>query len=191
MQASRFEGNDLRGNPCIGVLFALVLGGCAGRDKNEIALVNPGFEAATQGNGIIPGWMTAQHAGPISYEMTIDRKVKAEGAASFRITRKREQVYGSVSQRVPAADLAGKTVELSAMLKTERVGEKGWSLRLRPVGAEDNTVTAGTLTGTTEFTRVAAKLQVPQGTRELEIFATLKDGGSAWLDDVHLRVVEP
>lgn len=172
-------------------LLALALAGCAQNDKAGIALINPGFEDASPTAGEIRGWETAQHAGPVSYEMTMDANVHAQGRASFRITRKREQVYGQVAQVVPIAAYAGRTIELSAQMKTDDVGADGWQLMLTFTGGVPNPRhTAAPLTGTQGFREVTIRAQVPAGAPAVEIAAILNDRGSAWLDDVRLRVVD-
>lgn len=180
----------MRWAPRISALAAILLLGC-GDGTTEIPIVNAGFEAPVKRAGEIPGWTVIQHAGPPSYETAIDTKTRSEGAASFRIRRIREQVYGSIFQRVPVANLAGKTVELSAMLKTEDVGDKGWILQLTQTSGSVDRVSAAPLTGTTDFTRVTLKAKILAGTREVEIAASLRDGGTAWIDAVHLRVTDP
>jgi len=172
-------------------LLLLALAGCTQNEKNEIALVNPGFEDASPTAGEIRGWETAQHAGPVSYEMTMDTDVHSQGRASFRITRKREQVYGQIAQLVPIAAYAGRTIELSVQMKTDDVGADGWQLMLTFTGGVPNPRhTAAPLTGTQGFREVTIRTQVPAGAPEAEIAAILNDRGSAWLDDVRLRVVD-
>jgi hypothetical protein len=55
--------------------LALALIRCAQGDKKEIALANLSFEKAPQTRDEIPGWGIAQHAGPLSYEMSTDSEV--------------------------------------------------------------------------------------------------------------------
>ncbi|MBS0515920.1 MAG: hypothetical protein JSS16_10655 [Proteobacteria bacterium] len=176
----------------------VALSGCASRTDNEaplagvaIALTNAGFEAAPGADGSIEGWTTSQHAGPVSYKTGIDRDVHAKGAASFRIERIREQVYGSVSQTVPVASHAGHTLELSAKMRTRDVGPGGWQLTLVFTGGVPNPAReAAPLTGTQDFRTVAIRTRVPPGAQDVEFSAVLNDRGTAWLDDVNLRVVD-
>lgn len=176
----------------------LVLAGCTGRSNQayveppgSIALVNPDFEAAAGADGAIEGWNTSQHAGPISYKFGIDRDVSATGAASARIERTREQVYGMIAQSVPISAYAGHTIEFSAQMKTAGVGDEGWQLMLTFSGGVPNPRrTAAPLTGTQDFRKVTVRAQVPPGAREAELAAILNDRGTAWLDDVHLRIVD-
>ena len=178
----------------VGLICAAVLAmaGCAQRRDGEIALANPGLEAAPQTAGEIEGWQLSQHSGPPSYQFEIDRNEHAEGAASLRIRRTREQVYGMVAQTVPISAFAGRTIELSAQMKTEDVGRGGWQLSLTFAGGGPNPRRESTpLTGTQGFRKVTISAQVPPGAAEAEIGAILLDRGTVWLDDVRLRVVQP
>jgi len=49
---------------------------------------------------------------------------------------------------------------------------------------------APSVTGTQDFRKITLRTQVPTGALEVEIAAVLSDRGTAWLDDVHLRVVD-
>lgn len=193
-------GGRVKTRPYPLVLLALALLGCAPSDnndngakgENEIAIVNPGFEEPARADGEIPGWEKAQHAGPVSYEMSVDTEVRSRGRASFRIARKREQFYGQIAQVVPIAAYAGRTIELSAQMKTDDVGPKGWQLMLTFTGGVRNPRhSAPPLTDTQDFRKITIRTQVPQGAQGAEIAATLLDRGTAWLDDVHINVVEP
>jgi hypothetical protein len=170
---------------------SLVLAACGKTSSGDIALINAGFEDSVPRVGIIPGWIVSQHAGPLSYEMTVDDRVHAEGHASFRIKRLREQVYGRIVQRVPIHDLDGRTVEVSAMIKTEDVGSRGAILQLTQEGKATDRVTTDALSGTQDFKRVSARMKILPGANDLEVGATLRDGGTVWLDDVRLNIVEP
>lgn len=178
------------------ILFALA--GCTSESSapyvelpGSVALTNPDFEARPGADGAIEGWSTSQHAGPVSYKLGIDRSVHATGAASFRIERIREQVYGLISQNVPISAHAGHTIELSVQMKTADVGPDGWQLMLTFTGGVPNPrQSAQPLTGTQDFRKVTIRTQVPPGAQEAEIAAILHDRGTGWLDDVHLRVVD-
>ncbi|WP_018971423.1 hypothetical protein [Rudaea cellulosilytica] len=182
----------------IGAVF-FALAGCGSHSNGpayvelpgSVALQNPDFEAPSGTDDVIPGWETSQHAGPISYKLGVDQSVSATGVASFRIERIREQVYGQISQEAPIAAHAGRTIELTAQMKTADVGPAGWQLMLTFTGGVPNPRRlAKPLAGTQDFQKVAIRTQVPQGAQKVEIAAILKDHGTAWLDDVHLRVVD-
>ncbi|MBS0591749.1 MAG: hypothetical protein JSR65_14090 [Proteobacteria bacterium] len=158
---------------------------------STIVLTNADFEAPAGANSEIPGWQSSQHAGPLSYKFEIDHTTHAAGAASLRIERTREQVYGMIAQEVPIAAYAGRTIELSAQMKTADVGPAGWELMLTFSGGVANARRqAKPLSGTQDFQKIAIRTQVPAGAQNLEIAALLNDRGTAWIDDVQLHTVD-
>jgi hypothetical protein len=148
------------------------------------AIVNADFEQ-TGSEGDIPGWISAQHAGPPSYTMRIDADGAYAGHGSFHITRTQPQVYGSLTQILDARAFAGKTVELSAMLKSRGVGAKGWAL-LISAKMPGTLRYSSELTGDSDWQRKSVQLQVPANAHQLLIGATLRDAGEGWMDDVRL-----
>ena len=181
---------------CAGPAAALLLVACANPDGGagsstraiaSIAVANAGFEEPGTPNRI-PGWTLSQHAGVQAYEMTQDATAPFAGGASFRIRRTQPQIYGLIFQEVPVEAYAGKTLELSAMAKTADVGPQGWVLYIDVPGGRE---TAAPQTGTTDWHDVRVRVKVPDGARQVSIGAMLLDGGTAWLDDVKLNVVEP
>lgn len=150
-------------------------------------LANADFEqAATEGS--IPGWTMSQHAGPRSYEMRVDTVDPYAGHASFHMTRTQPQVYGSLTQSLDAGTYAGKTVELSAILKTHGVGPRGWGLF---VSADVPGVLERSpgLTGDNGWTKDTVRLNVPGNARRLTVGVSLRDAGEGWMDDVELKTV--
>jgi hypothetical protein len=153
---------------------------------SALVLANAGFEE-TSGDGGIAGWTTVQHAGPTSYEMVVEEPAAYAGHASFRMTRTRDQVYGSILQDV-SVDKSGGLVELSAMLKTGEVGPQGWGLLLQ---TPQLSKFSPKLVGTSDWQRVTVRATLPPGTTSVTIGATLLDGGSGWMDDVQLKAIAP
>jgi hypothetical protein len=181
---------------CAGVAAALLLAACANPDSGSgsaaraiasIAVANAGFEEPGTPNRI-PGWTLSQHAGVAAYEMTDDATAPFAGRASFRMRRTQSQVYGLLFQEVPIDPYAGKTLELSAMARTADVGPLGWVLYIDVPGGREMAVP---LTGTTDWRAVRVRVKVPADAHQVSIGAMLLDGGTGWLDDVKLNVVEP
>jgi hypothetical protein len=152
----------------------------------RLPVANPGFEQAASGTAI-PGWNISQHAGVQAFEMRVDTAAAAEGHASFRMQRLHEQVYGLVTQTVDVAQYAGKTLELSAKVKTADVGPGGWTLYLDSAGARES----AKATGTDNWRTLKVRLKLAPQARTAEIGGMLLDRGTAWLDDVKLMVIEP
>ena len=171
-------------------LAALALCACT-HGSHEIALDNPGFET-TDGavQNAVPGWRLAQHAGAPAYEMSIDMQAAASGHASFRMHRLTPQRYGSIAQQVAVPDSArGKPVTLSARMKTQNVGRKGWVLVLTIIAdGGNNQVRGAPLTGTQNFNEVKVEATLPPDATAIEVSALLLDDGTGWLDDVRVRI---
>jgi len=151
------------------------------------ALVNPDFEQI--GSDGIPGWVTVQHAGPSSYSMSIDAEGAYAGRGSFHMKRTQPQVYGSLEQTLDARPYAGKTVELSAMLKTQGVGAEGWKLYITAQMPGAMAYSSG-LTGNADWKRDTVKLRIPANAQQLKVGVTLLDVGEGWMDDVELKTVD-
>ena len=148
-------------------------------------IVNGDFEQTAE-DGSIPGWSQTQHAGPTSYEM----RVEADGAyqgKSFHMRRTQEQVYGSLTQALNLSAYAGKTVELSAMLKTRDVGKLGWKIFLSAPGAAQR---SPGLTGTTDWQRQSVSARLPADAHHVIVGVTLNDAGEGWMDNIELKVLD-
>jgi hypothetical protein len=179
----------------VAIMAALALAACnrsaepgkAAEAGKSIAVANAGFEQIA-GDGSIPGWNTLQHAGPPSYEMVIDTQGAYAGKGSFRITRTRDQVYGSIKQDVAVGSAVGEWIELSAMVKTKDVGPGGWKLMILGAKADEF---SPAITGTSDWQRAKVRVQLPNGVATIAVGATLLDAGSGWLDDVQLHAVAP
>jgi len=151
-------------------------------------LINPDFEQ-TATDGSIPGWNTAQHAGQPAYVMWIDAYKPYAGHGSFHVTRTQPQVYGSLTQTLDARAYAGKTVELSAMLKALGVGPGGWKLIIS-ANMPGTLAYSPELTGDSAWTRESVRLSVPAKAQRLTVGVSLRDGGDGWMDNVELKVVD-
>jgi hypothetical protein len=158
----------------------------------EIALNNPDFEKPMAGNRI-PGWSRTQHAGVGAYRVTQDAQSFAHGKHSIRMQRTTEQVYGLIMQRVESGELAGKLVELTALLKTSEVGEKGWVMVMtfKHYNNAIDQFRAEPMIGDSDWTKVVMRKQAPANTTAVEVGFMLLDGGTGWADNVQLHTLEP
>jgi hypothetical protein len=175
----------------IATLSVLVLTACshANVDAGQtIPIRNGDFEQAAA-DGSIPGWFITQHAGANDYEVRIEADGAHAGHGSLRITRIKEQVYGSILQRVPVDQFSGKTIELSAALKSKDVGPNGWKLFINGNSPNGLKYSSGQ-TGTNEWQQQSVTLKVTPNIHTVSIGATLIGAGSGWIDDVQLRVLD-
>lgn len=164
-----------------------------------IALVNPGFDAKESGEqGNPKGWYNAQHTGSVSYDFALDSGRRKDGSHAMRITNIGPEPWGTLAQRLPAAAYAGKTVRLSAWIRTEGIpdgrdngvsllllAQRGGAL-LAHVPAKNSRVRRDT-----DWKRHSVELELPPGTNRLEVGVTLEGKGKAWVDGFELETVEP
>lgn len=152
------------------------------------ALIDPDFEQSSADGGV-PGWNESQHAGPRSYRMWIDPVDPYAGHGSFHMARTLPQVYGSLTQTVDARPYAGKTIELSAMVKSKDVGPGGWKLFV-DAGLPNTLVYSTGLTGDNGWKSESLRLKVPAIAERLVVGVTLLDAGDGWMDNVELKTVD-
>ncbi|MET0028751.1 MAG: hypothetical protein ABW101_14075 [Candidatus Thiodiazotropha sp.] len=156
----------------------------------SLPLVNPSFEASDQ---LVKGWAFAQHAGEPSYSVSIDSTESADGKNSYRIERKKVQAWGMLNQWIKLDDAIGKSVKLSAMVKSETLGPNGFDLNLvfRKANRKFiSSVGSEAVTGSNDWHRIEVIGVVPAGTAHLQVTAVLNDAGTAWLDDVRLSITD-
>ena len=149
-----------------------------------VPIVNAGFEES------IKSWETSQHAGEIAYEFAFDSTTAPEGKRSYRVTRTKRQVYGSVNQRVSVPG-PGK-YQLSALLRTKEVTGRGWALYATAYANNGiiDIYRSEPLTGTQDWGRVTLSFDAPEGTSSMVIGASLRGDGTGWLDDVKLERIK-
>ncbi|MEW8437212.1 MAG: hypothetical protein AB2689_03560 [Candidatus Thiodiazotropha taylori] len=187
------------------VTASLLLSACS--DKNQTAeqslpqekpplqaislpLKNPSFEESDQ---FVKGWGFSQHAGEPAYEVSIDTSDSTDGKHSYRIERKLVQAWGMINQWLPLDSAVGKSIKLSAMIKSEALGPKGFDLSLVFRKANKkfiSEIASEIVTGSHEWQRLEVVAVVPAKTAHLQVTAVLNDAGTAWLDDVQLTLID-
>lgn len=168
-------------------IVSLTLVGRAG--AVELVVINPDYEMGEAGN--IPGWSLGQHVGEDAYEMTLDTEKPAQGKRSLKLKRIREQVYGMAEQVVEIpAGAQGKSLTVSAALKSEEIGPEGWGLVItfHRAGAIVGQTNSAKLSGTRNWQRVTVQAKIPPGANQVSIAAILFDRGSGWIDDVRTKL---
>jgi len=148
-----------------------------------------GWSIATEGSGIPRG----QNAS--DYAAEIDRKVAHGGGAamSLRSIVARPAAFRAVSQFVKADSYRGKRVRLAGYLKTRDVAEFS-GLWLRVDGPNSmlgfDNMGRRPIKGTTDWTRYAVVLDVPEAAMRLAFGPLLMGVGQVWADDLTLEVVD-
>ncbi|MCG8066748.1 MAG: hypothetical protein JAY84_02705 [Candidatus Thiodiazotropha taylori] len=156
----------------------------------SLPLKNPSFEESDQ---FVKGWGFSQHAGEPAYEVSIDTSDSTDGKHSYRIERKLVQAWGMINQWLPLESAVGKSIKLSAMIKSEALGPKGFDLSLVFRKANKkfiSEIASEIVTGSHEWQRLEVVAVVPAKTAHLQITAVLNDAGTAWLDDVQLTLID-
>jgi hypothetical protein len=164
-----------------------------------VPLVNAGFESTLPGKlGAPEGWWVVQHAGPLSYIFESDAMVRHGGERSLRVANVGPEPFGAIYQTVPAAAHRGKTLRLSAWLRTDatagnRFGS-GAGLKLHSVRGgyplEVAEMRRDAVHGTTDWTRYEIALKISAEADGIEAGLVLFGPGKAWIDDVALDVVD-
>ncbi|HMM56582.1 MAG TPA: hypothetical protein PKD77_03170 [Rudaea sp.] len=152
------------------------------------ALANPDFEQ-TATDGSIPGWTQIQHAGLPAYAMDIVADGAYAGHGSFHMLRTRPEEYGTLQQQLDVKAFAGKTIELSAMLKSQAVGPQGWKLFINAEMKGAFKYSSG-LTGDSDWKHDSVQLRVPPQATRLTVGVTLLDAGEGWMDNVELKTLD-
>ena len=182
--------NFSRALAMLGVLG--LVGTATSATATDIKLVNASFEQPTSGPRT-PGWFATQHYGATrDYEWAVDTDVASDGLASYRIKRLRPQVFGMINQGAIVEAHKGKTLEYSAMLKTDDVGPEGWLLvvNIENRNAVLEQVRSVPATGKHDFKRYSVRFKLPADAYEVKLGVMLLDAGTGWVDDLKLRVVD-
>ena len=130
-----------------------------------------------------------------TYRVGLDRSVKHGGSASGHVTSRSTsaQGFGTLSQIVRADDYRGKRVRFSAYIKTRDASGIGAGLWMRVDGdggmlGFDNMQNRA-MRGTTDWTRVAVVLDVPENAEGIAFGFLLASSGEGWVDDALFEVV--
>ena len=162
-----------------------------------LALVLATHIVAAQGTTVTPlrvnGWAFADGAG--SFKITSDHMIARGGDASchFISVPGISRGLGVVSQGVRADDYRGKRVRFSAFVKTIDVVGKSAGIWMRVDGADgsyaiDN-MTDRPVSGTHDWIRVSAVLDVPRDAAGIMFGALMRSTGEMWIDDATFEIV--
>ncbi len=153
-----------------------------------LAIVNGDFEQPGNG-GAIPGWQYLHHAGVDAYKVSLDTESPAQGKVSAKMTRSQPQIYGTLSQLVSVKGYDGKTVRVTAKMKTDGVGEKGWVLFMSARGLPAQCVQCAD-DGYDGVERRQYRGEDAGWGDAAQSRGELLDAGTGWFDDVRVSVVD-
>ncbi|MFO1304220.1 MAG: hypothetical protein U1F54_10835 [Burkholderiales bacterium] len=165
------------------------------RSPHGTTVINPGFESMVPGrrNNDPEGWFSHQHAGTLSYRFTLDTTNPRSGARSLRIENIGPEPYGAITQTIDGKPYRGKTVRLSAWLRTQDTENAALTLAAMSNGIPlaNNFMSEKPVKGTTGWTRYTITLPVAPGAEFVEVGAMIQGKGSLWFDDVEVEVAAP
>ena len=100
-------------------------------------------------------------------------------------------VEGEKQASMKAAFEAGKPVEFEIWVRGEKVGSKGYMVRIGAFAGSAllDFVKSERFAGDSDWTRRSLRLKVPEYTNQLVVAMTLEDEGTIWMDDARLSVV--
>jgi hypothetical protein len=140
------------------------------------------------------GWALGRNS-PDTYHIYLDSANAYGGKSSLVLlsTRAAATEFASFSQRIDAADYAGKRVRFSGYIKSKLVAQwAGLWFRVdtttRQSVAIDN-MEDRPITGTNDWTRCEIVLDVPDNAAMLLFGLLLEGTGQVWLDECALEVV--
>lgn len=158
-------------------------------------VINPGFESLVPGrrNNDPEGWFSHQHAGTLSYRFTLDTNNPRSGARSLRIENIGPEPYGAITQAIDGKPYRGKTVRLSAWLRTQDTENAALTLAAMSNGIplDNNFMSERPVKGTTGWTRYSITLPIAPNAEFVEVGAMIQGKGSLWFDDVEVEVAGP
>jgi hypothetical protein len=158
--------------------------------------VNLSFEAYSANNypaGWFNSWGFVDFVSTAYEAYVVDRPDGGNGACVlFQNPRAAETEFGSLMQRIPAHNLAGKVIHLEAEIKTWRV-EQWAGLWLRADGDKIPTLVFDNMSrrpirGSTSWARYSIDVQLPKETAWLNYGIVLSGRGTMWADNFRLLV---
>lgn len=141
------------------------------------------------------GWCCAGSR-PQDYDMGLDPEVECDGLRAVGIASrtKRALGFGTFMQSCCARTFAGKRVRFTALVRSEQVTH--WAGLWFRIDAVESGRTLGfdnmserPITGTTDWTRHAVVLDVPEAGKGLAYGVLLSGPGRVWIAGVRVEVV--
>ena len=153
---------------------------------------NLDFEYAK--NDSIPTQWIISDPNTTGYSVHVDTLVKQHGHSSARLQWDTAAMarQGGIQQYWPGRQFAGKEVEVSGWTRAEGLSDDGhvflWLMVADSTGGlQLRADTLRTTRGTADWTRLAAKLTVPNDCTNLAIAGVLAGRGTVWFDNFEIR----
>ena len=153
---------------------------------------NLDFEYAK--NDSIPTQWIISDPNTTGYSVHVDTLVKQHGHSSARLQWDTAAMarQGGIQQYWPGRRFAGKEVEVSGWTRAEGLSDDGhvflWLMVADSTGGlQLRADTLRTTRGTADWTRLAAKLTVPNDCTNFAIAGVLAGRGTVWFDNFEIR----
>lgn len=159
-----------------------------------IALANASFNGDPQGR--ILDWVAVEHNVGKSYTFVADTVQARSAPSSARIHRHGPEIYGVLEQRLVAKpEWRGKTVRLSGYLRSEGVNGTGGALILQAIDGSGNILLnehmdGRRVLGNTPWRQYSVQMRLPATTWFVQVGAMLEEGGTLWVDDLALDILD-
>ncbi|MEO7443821.1 MAG: hypothetical protein ABIW46_09860 [Acidimicrobiales bacterium] len=157
---------------------------------------NPGFEAGVGAQGRPVGWI----GGAPGYEVSLDTEIRHGGSASGRVRASggtgNGGGVGALFTCIPADQVAGRSVRLTAYLRTEAAVGSATGLTLAVIGERPDgrpgllnevNMRRFPILGTTGWKAYSLQTAVARGAERICLSAQIGREGTLWADDVVLE----
>ena len=158
----------------------------------KLVFKNAGFEGNFDpGKKCPPEWLCKMHIDPDAFEFAVDQEIRLSGKQSLRITRLRNEPWAVAIQIFPAQGLTGKTLRLSAQVRTENIREgNGGGLFFLVKGPNGMVQHKDVLVqGTRDWQRLTVTETIHPEALSLELGFTLEGEGRVWIDEAEIEVI--
>lgn len=150
-------------------------------------------------NDSVPMRWTLRNASLTGYGCRLDRQIRHHGTASLRVDWSGRMLpssaWGGFQTFLPAAEVAGREVEISGWIRTCDSLDLRAGFGIFPFVPDRTPMdflakidTAGSVCGTSDWRRCTIRRKIDEGATSLLIGGYVTGKGCAWFDDLEIRV---
>ena len=160
----------------------------------DVPLKNPSFTG--DGSLKLVDWQATEHVEPGQYVFRTDTINPHTPPASALIRRTGTQTFGFIHQELKIPDgWQGKIARLSGFLRTEEANDAGGGLVIQALDGAGSVrawdpMRDRLVRQTQPWQEYSVTIVIPPDTYKLRVGAMLQGGGSLWVDDLKLEILE-